>query len=120
MLHSGGTPLPSKAATDLSSALTQAGRKDIAEQMLRVVVPRQTLSGEGSSFSFLAHPWPRLSYEQRCATSIRECESLVVTLQDATFEIDLDDFGQVNWLKVKGAPALFQALSELLQEGASS
>lgn len=114
MFNSGGRPLPVQLVSNLSSALQVMGRGDISEQMPRVIVPPQMLAGTENAFSFLAYPWPRLTYEQRCAIDFRDFESVVVKTESAIVQIDLDNFGQVNWLKIACGPTLFEALNNLV------
>ncbi|MEN3111989.1 hypothetical protein ACFONG_19455 [Uliginosibacterium paludis] len=115
MFDSGGPSLLPVLAREISSALVSIGKPELAEQALRVVVPLQRLSGEESCFSFLAYPWPRLTYEERCAIELQEHEPIVLKLEGASIQIDLDDFGQINWLKISNASGWFRDLDQLMK-----
>jgi hypothetical protein len=105
---------PAEEAAEISISLLALGRPDLSQQMRRVVIPRQTLAGSADSFSFLAYPWPRLTYDERMAIELRDCERVKVELTMSTIAIDMDDFGQINWFYVERFPALFSAISLLL------
>lgn len=115
MFDNGGPPLPETIAQKISNALILAKRDDLAEQALRVVVPLQMLSGDERFFSFLAYPWPRLSYEQRCVIELQEFDPVTIDLECASIEVVLDDFCQINWFKIQNAPAWFSMLNDLIK-----
>ena len=120
MFGSGGPSFPSVLAHKMSSELTRLGRESIAEQSLRLVIPLQMLSGEERAFSFLTYPWPQLTYEQRCAIELKEYDPIILVLDGTAIQIDLDDFGQINWLKIKNGPDIFNDVEALMKNGRSS
>jgi hypothetical protein len=115
MYNSGGPPFPPEAARELSAAFTKQGRIELAEQMLRVVIPLQALRGTPESFSFLAYPWPALTYEQRQAMELAEWDRVMIEIDGGSVGVDLCDFGQVNWFYVDRMPELYSAINLLMK-----
>jgi hypothetical protein len=120
MFGSGGPSFPSVLAHKMSSELIRLGRGSIAEQSLRLVVPLQVLAGAARAFAFLTYPWPRLTYEQRCAIELKEYEPITLVLDGTAIQIDLDEFGQINRLKINDGPDIFNDVEALMKNGQSS
>lgn len=98
----------------LLEALTAIGEIDIATQFARVMVPLQGINGSENEFSFMAFPVPRLTREQRERMELRDERSIIVSLRNGRIQIDLDDFGQINWFYVLDLPEQYHQLARSL------
>jgi len=94
----------------VSAEIEQMGRPYLSEQVPRVILPAQGLSGGPDAFSFMAYPWPRLADEQRVKMALVEWETLEFRIGDGTVALDLDDFGQINWVHVRNLPDTYHAI----------
>ena len=100
----------------LASEIHSLNRGDLSEQLGRVVIPPQILSGippkgqagRPDAFSAMVYPWPRLTLEQRQKLELQPPESLKFCVLNGTVVLDLDDFGQICWLKLQDLPEEFQ------------
>ena len=104
----------SEILNDLSevfiSELQNVAGQEIAAQVGRVIVPVQKIGGIPEHFSVMAFPFPRLTPEQLRDMPLVEEVSHILSIGNAEFKVDLDHFGQVNWIHVKGAPNIYEAL----------
>jgi hypothetical protein len=101
---------------NLAAALVADNRTEVEAQLSRVVIPRQAIKGTAESFSFMACPEPRLTYEQRCSAVFKEYESITIQIESGTITVDLDNFGFINWFYVVGLPSLYIALTSAQNE----
>jgi hypothetical protein len=109
---------------DLSPAFTSslqnaAGRK-VAEQIGRVIVPVQKIAGVPENFSVMSFPYPRLTPEDLKDMLLIEDESYIFNIGEAEFKIDVDHFGQINWIHIREAPNIYEALKIQLSRVAES
>ena len=100
----------------LADTLATLGRAELGEQIRRVVIPPQVVSGLPDEFSLMAYPWPRLDYEARKAKDLRDCERLKLPFETGLVTIDLDDFGEINWFYVYELPRIFQIIDSAVRK----
>ena len=104
---------------ELMTMLDAMGRSEIGEQLSQVTMPAQDISGLPNAFSFMAYPLPRLTYEERCAMELCDCESILLRSSGGKVTIDLDDFGQVNWFWLSDLPAMYESLTTTHEQARS-
>lgn len=103
-------------SADLLAALRGLGEIDVAAQLECVMVPLQNLKGSENAFSFMAFPIPQLTREQRDEIVLRDERSIVGRIGNGRIQIDLDDFGQINWLYVFDLPELYHRLKQSIAD----
>ena len=100
-------------ARELAVALTRMNRHDVTAQLDRLMIVSQRLTGTPSVFSFAAYPIPKLTYEERVATTLRDWEDIRIPVRGGCVTVALDDFGQCNFVYVEGLPEVYAALKTL-------
>jgi hypothetical protein len=100
-------------AEELASWLAGNGREDLASQVGRLMIPSQAIQGTAKEFSFMAYPIPRLTPEQRALLELRDWESIKAPMQQGSITLDLDDFGQINWVHIADLSDAYSALTAL-------
>lgn len=103
------TEISARFAEELIRCLNEAAHHEVAAQVNSLVVPDQSLAGTADDFSFLVYPYPVLTKEQRGLLAFDERENLQPRVFDGLVEFDLDGFGFINWMYVKGLPDVWQA-----------
>ncbi|WP_373717280.1 hypothetical protein [Roseateles sp.] len=108
-------PAFARAATTGCQAI---GRLDLAIELARVVLPPQIVSGSPASFSFLAYPVPRLTYEERKLLEVRDFERVQVPVGTGLIQLELDAFGKIGWFYVERLPEHFRTIVQGAQQHA--
>ncbi|QGJ20112.1 MULTISPECIES: hypothetical protein [unclassified Polaromonas] len=94
------------------------GRSDLAEEIVRVVLPPQLIAGAPDSYSFLAYPVPRLTLEQRQLLEVRDFERIQVPVGAGTVSLELDVFGKIGWFYVDMLSEHYEAVASGAQQHA--
>jgi hypothetical protein len=92
------------------SGLENAAGREVAEQVGRVIVPVQRIGGVPEHFSLMSFPYPRLTPDDLKDRSLIEEENHIFNIGEIEFRVDVDHFGQINWIHIKGAPNIYEAL----------
>lgn len=104
----------SEILNDLLSTFTaeleSAAGHEVAEQVSRVIVPVQRIGGVPEQFSVMSFPYPRLAPEELKDRPLIEERNYRFNIGEMEFRIDVDHFGQINWIHIKGAPDIYDAL----------
>ena len=98
----------------LNSHREELNVRGIALQLDAVWVASQVVAGTENDFSFMAYPIPRPTLAERRLMELVDEESIVISENNTSIRIDLDDFGRVNWFYVKNLPFAFQQITRSL------
>src|SRR5213079_1986471 len=90
------------------AACESAGRRDLASDVYACALPPQALAGNAASFSFLAYPVPRYTFEERQKLAVVDLEPVQILLAGGKVTLDIDSFGRVGWFNVDGLPQYFE------------
>jgi hypothetical protein len=101
--------------SELQGGLSRVGESEVASQLEHVLVRSQILRGVPQHFSFMAYSVPRLTREQRANMKMGGRRTLELELLGGLIQVELDDFGRVNWLYVSELPALYDQLNTSLR-----
>jgi hypothetical protein len=101
-------------------ALQEVAGIDIASQLNRVIVPVQKIGGVPEDFSIMSFPYPRLTSKELENAPLVDEQTYILSLEGVVFRVDTDSFGQINWIYVKGAPIIYEALAMALSRVADT
>jgi hypothetical protein len=97
-------------ASAVANGCRVIGRSDLAEEIVLVVLPPQLIAGTPDSYSFLAYPVPRLTFEQRQLLQVRDIERIRVPVAAGTVSLELDVFGKIGWFYVDTISEHYEAV----------
>lgn len=82
----------------------------LMEQIDRVIVPVQKIGGPPENFSVMIFAFPRLSSDELKNMPLPEEVSYAFNIGMINLRVDVDHFGQVNWIHIEGAPHIYERL----------
>jgi len=103
-----------------TSGLKEIAGAEISEQASRVIVPVQRIGGIAENFSVMSFPYPRLSPDDLKERPLIDEESFVFHIGEVGFRVDVDHFGQINWIHIKGSRNTYEVLKFELSRVAES
>ena len=110
--------------TDLLPAISDELEKvaDVAavSQLRSVIIPLQRIGGCPEDFSIMAFPYPRPTTDALKKAPLVEEVSYTVSVDGVEIKLDMDQFGQINWLSIKGAPNIFENLTNVLSQASEN
>ncbi len=106
-----------KIVSEILNSLDDACSEILKTQLQNLFAPAQRIGGVPEQFSIMTYPLPRLTYEQRQLMELVETQSINVDLGSRKVRIDLDDFGQINWLYVSGIPEMYASIEKFMPHG---
>ena len=101
-------------ARNLVTHFQMIKRNDLAVQINNVYIPPQVIGGVLERFSFMAYSIPRINLEQRQVIELRDRETISVEFDNRVVNIDIDEFGFINWFDVSNFPEMYKSITMLL------
>jgi hypothetical protein len=87
---------------------------EFEEELYRVRIFSQYLTGVPSDFSFMASAVPIPTYEELLPIELVDERRVEINYLDAHISINLNDFGFINWFYVTGFPEMYEAINKFM------